>query len=87
MQRLNFTGQKIETLTFSPDGLYLLYAGHDPHIRVVRISDWALVHQSMPVDNAEYIAFSKNGSFLASAGPPGWGGAAMGMDARRSGIE
>lgn len=67
VQRLNFTGQKVESLTFSPDGQYLLYAGHDPHIRVVRLSDWALVHQSAPVDNAEYIAFSKNGSFLASA--------------------
>lgn len=67
VQRLNFTGQKIETVTFSPDGLYLLYAGHDPHIRVVRIADWALVHQSPAVDNAEYISFSRNGSFLASA--------------------
>jgi WD40 repeat protein len=67
IRRVNFTGRKIETLTFSPDGHYLLYAGHDPHIRVVRLSDGALVHQSEPVDNAEYIAFSKNGSFLASA--------------------
>ncbi len=67
LKHLNFTGQKVETLTFSPDGQHLLYAGHDPHIRVVRLSDWALVHQSQPVDNAEYVAFSANGSFLASA--------------------
>jgi WD40 repeat protein len=50
IRRVNFTGRKIETLTFSPDGHYLLYAGHDPHIRVVRLSDGALVHQSEPVD-------------------------------------
>jgi WD40 repeat protein len=67
VRRLNFTGQKVETLTFSPDGLHLVYAGHDPHIRVVRVSDWALVHHSQPVDNAEYVAFSTNGSFVASA--------------------
>jgi WD40 repeat protein len=67
VRHLNFTGRKVETLTFSPDGQHLLYAGHDPHIRVVRLSDWALVHESQAVDNAEYIAFSRNGSFLASA--------------------
>jgi WD40 repeat protein len=67
VRRLNFTGQKVETLAFSPDGQYLLYAGHDPHIRAVRVSDWALVHLSQPVDNAEYVAFSRNGSFVASA--------------------
>ena len=67
VRQINFTGQKIETVTFSPDGNYVLYAGHDPHIRVVRISDGALVHQSQAVDNAEYVAFSRNGSFVASA--------------------
>jgi WD40 repeat protein len=67
VRQLNFTGQKIETVTFSPDGEYLIYAGHDPHIRVLRVSDWNLVHLSQPVDNAEYAAFSRNGSFLASA--------------------
>jgi WD40 repeat protein len=64
---LNFTGRKVETLTFSPDGEYILYAGHDPHLRVVRLSDGAMVHQSEPVDNAEYVTFSRNGSFVASA--------------------
>jgi WD40 repeat protein len=67
LRQINFTGQKIETVGFSPDGQYLLYAGHDPHIRVIRISDWNLVHLSQPVDHAEYVAFSRNGSFLASA--------------------
>ena len=67
VRQINFTGQKVETVTFSPDGSYVLYAGHDPHIRVVRISDGALVHHSQPVDNAEYVAFSRNGSFVASA--------------------
>jgi WD40 repeat protein len=67
VRRLNYTGRKIETLTFSPDGGYLLYAGHDPHIRAIRLSDWTLVHESMPVDNAEYVTFSRNGSFVASA--------------------
>jgi WD40 repeat protein len=67
VRALNFTGRKVETLTFHPDGLHLLYAGHDPHIRAIRVSDWTLVHESQPVDNAEYVAFSKNGSFLASA--------------------
>jgi len=67
VRALNFTGRKVETLTFHPDGGHLLYAGHDPHIRAIRVSDWTLVHESQPVDNAEYVAFSKNGSFLASA--------------------
>mgnify|MGYP005854184845 CR=1 FL=1 len=67
LRLINYTGQKVETLTFSPDGGYLLYAGHDPHIRVVRIQDWSLVHLSQPVDNAEYLTFSRNGSFVASA--------------------
>lgn len=64
---INFTGRKVETLAFSPDGEYLIYAGHDPHIRAVRLSDGALVHVSQPVDNAEYVTFSRNGSFVASA--------------------
>ena len=64
---INFTGRKVETLAFHPDGEYLIYAGHDPHIRVVRLADSALVHQSQPVDNAEYATFSRNGSFVASA--------------------
>jgi WD40 repeat protein len=64
---INFTGRKVETLVFSPEGGHILYAGHDPHIRVVRISDGSLVHQSAPVDNAEYVTFSRNGSFVASA--------------------
>lgn len=67
VRHMNFTGQKVESLTFSPDGLYLLYAGHDPHIRVIRLADWSLVHLSQAVDNAEYLSFSRNGSFLASA--------------------
>jgi WD40 repeat protein len=64
---INFTGRKVETLAFSPDGEYLIYAGHDPRIRVVRIADGALVHESEAVDNAEYVTFSRNGSFVASA--------------------
>lgn len=64
---INFTGRKVETLAFNPEGEYLIYAGHDPHIRAVRIADGALVHQSQPVDNAEYVTFSRNGSFVASA--------------------
>jgi WD40 repeat protein len=67
VKQLNFTGRKVETVEFSPDSQYLLYAGHDPHIRLIRVSDWAMVHQSTAVDNAEYIAFSRNGSFLTSA--------------------
>lgn len=67
VKQLNFTGRKVETVEFSRDSRFLLYAGHDPHIRLIRVSDWAMVHQSTPVDNAEYIAFSRNGSFLTSA--------------------
>lgn len=66
-KKINFTGRKIESVCFSPDSQYLLFAGHDQHIRVLRVSDWASVFLSEPVDNMEYLSFSRNGSFLASA--------------------
>jgi WD40 repeat protein len=67
IRAINFTGQKVETLIFHPEGGYLLYAGHDPHIRVVRIQDGSAVHLSQPVDHAEYVTVSRNGSWVASA--------------------
>jgi WD40 repeat protein len=66
-KRINFTGRKIETVCFTPDGQYLLFAGHDQHIRVLRAGDWASVFLSEPADHMEYLSFSRNGSFLASA--------------------
>ncbi|MDX2267130.1 MAG: hypothetical protein NW208_03425 [Bryobacter sp.] len=67
LRAFNFTGQKVETLIFHRDGEHLLYAGHDPHIRVLRLRDGAIVHLSPPVDHAEYVTVSRNGSWVASA--------------------
>lgn len=66
IKRINFTGRKIETVCFTPDGQYLLFAGHQ-HICVLRAGDWTSVFLSEPVDHREYLSFSRNGSFLASA--------------------
>ena len=67
LRRINYTGRKVESLDISPDSRYFAYAGHDPHIRIVRLSDFNLVHTSEAADHAEYVHYSRNGAFLASA--------------------
>jgi len=75
VKRFNHTGKKIESITWHPSGDYIVHAGHDPHIFVYRLSDVLAYDQdAIPVahkvwasDNAEYIDFNRDGSFLVSA--------------------
>ena len=71
----NTSGRKVETIAFSPDGQYILTAGNDPYIRIYRASQ--VLDKSIgkiPIayavhanDQAEYIDFNADGSFLVSA--------------------
>ena len=75
LRRFNHTGKKIESITWHPSGEYLVHAGHDPHIFVYRLKevlkykqdDIPLAHKVWASDNAEYIDFNRDGSFLVSA--------------------
>ena len=71
----NTSGRKVETITFTPNGQYVLTAGNDPYIRIYRagqILDKSI--KKVPIayavhanDQAEYIDFNADGSFLVSA--------------------
>jgi len=71
----NHTGKKIESITWHPNGEYLVHAGHDPYIYVYRLADVLrfgndyipVAHKVWAGDNSEYIDFNADGSFLASA--------------------
>lgn len=76
VRRINLTGRKVESVTWSPDGRALLMAGHDSAIAMLRtrdITDTGLEHDEMPVvrvpvpDNMEFIQFNALGSLLASS--------------------
>jgi len=75
VKKFNHTGKKIESISWHPNGHYIAHAGHDPYIYVYRLSDiLSISHDNIPVahkvwasDNAEYIDFNTDGSFLASA--------------------
>ncbi|GAB5476097.1 MAG: hypothetical protein Mars2KO_41960 [Maribacter sp.] len=75
IREFNTSGRKIETVTFTPDGKYILTAGNDPYIRMYR-SDQVLDRnlKKVPIiyavhanDQAEYMDFNSDGSFLVSA--------------------
>ncbi len=92
----NTSGRKVETLAFTPDGNYLLSAGNDPYIRVYRMSQILDPIGKVPIayavhanDQAEYMDFNEDGSFLTSAHQDGtvrlWAfmGEDQGLNARR----
>ena len=71
----NTSGRKVETITFTPDAQYLLTAGNDPYIRVYRavqvldkgIKKVPIAYAVHANDQAEYMDFNADGSFLVSA--------------------
>lgn len=75
VRMFNQLGKKIEAVAWHPNGQYIAYAGHDPHIFVYRFNDIVqyandaipIAHKCWAGDHAEYLAFNTNGSFLASA--------------------
>lgn len=75
VKTFNHTGKKIESVSWHPNGNYIVHAGHDPYIYVYRLNDILTVsHDNIPVahkvwcsDNSEYIDFNTDGSFLVSA--------------------
>jgi len=75
LKMFNHTGKKIESVSWHPNGRYIVYAGHDPYIHVYRFADILkfgndaipVAHQSWAGDHAEYIDFNADGSFLCSA--------------------
>lgn len=75
LKMFNHTGKKIESVSWHPNGQYIAHAGHDPYIYVYRVADiLEYENDSIPVahkvwagDNAEYIDFNADGSFLSSA--------------------
>ncbi len=75
LKKLNHTGKKVETVSWHPSGDYVAFAGHDSYIRIYRITDVLkydndripIAHRVWASDNAEYIDFNDDGSFLVSA--------------------
>lgn len=68
-------GRKIETVAWHPNGEYIAFTGHNPHIFIYRVSDIKnfsvdrirVAAKVWAGDHAEYIDFNKDGSFLVSA--------------------
>jgi WD40 repeat protein len=75
VKKFNHLGKKIEAVAWHPNGRYIAYAGHDPHIYIYRLADLLryandaipVAHKCWAGDHAEYLAFNKTGSFLSSA--------------------
>lgn len=97
VKRFNHTGKKIESISWHPNGQYIAHAGHDPYIYVYRVGEILehendnipIAHKVWASDNAEYIDFNADGSFLASAHQNGliklwvWMGEDSAINARR----
>lgn len=72
VSRFNHTGYKVEAVCWTNDGNYLLAAGLNEYIRVVRTVDLGMenvpvAHLSPPAGRTEYLDFAPNGSSLVSA--------------------
>jgi WD40 repeat protein len=97
LRELNHTGRKIESVSWHPDGNYIVHAGHDPYIYIYRVADiLKFSNDAIPVaqktwagDHAEKVHFNKNGSFLVSAHQNGliklwvWMGENSGLNSQR----
>ncbi len=97
VKTFNHTGKKIESVTWHPNGQYILHAGHDPYIYTYRLADILdfnddaipLANKTWAADHAEYIDFNADGSFFASAHQNGliklwvWMGEDSGLNSRR----
>jgi WD40 repeat protein len=74
---INRTGRKIETVTWTPDGKYVLQAGHSPVITFYALdqilkkgiqSRFVPIALEVPLtDNLEYMEFNKAGTLFATA--------------------
>ncbi len=69
--RFNHTGQKVEAVTFSPGGRFLLYAGQTDQIRIVRVADFGMTNVpvasvSQDTGRAEDLDFAPNGGTMLS---------------------
>jgi len=75
LKSFNHTGKKIESVSWHPSGKYIAHAGHDPYIYIYRVADILkysndaipVAHKTWAGDNAEYLDFNADGSFLSSA--------------------
>lgn len=97
LKTFNHTGKKIESISWHPNGQYIAHAGHDPYIYVYRVADILeygndyipVAHKTWAGDNAEFIDFNADGSFLSSAHQNGlirlwvWMGEDSAINARR----
>jgi len=74
--QFNHTNLKVEAVEWTNDGQFLLVAGKDPHIRIVRRADLGLnnvpaVFVAPKTGPVEYLDFSPNGGSLVSCGEDG----------------
>ncbi len=74
IKEFNYTGRKIESVAWHPNGEYLLSSGHGPYITIYRTRDILSEMKEIPAaaqvfanDGMEYIDFSANGAYLVSA--------------------
>ena len=73
IRRFNRTGLKVEIVEWTPDGEYLVMAGHDPFIHFYRTSDILADHRIYTAlqvhagDQAEFLDFNHDGRLLVSA--------------------
>ncbi len=75
IKRFNYRGRKEESLTWHPNGEYLITSGHGSYINIFRKKDIfeaagdevQVAAQVFANDGAEYIHFNRSGSYMVSA--------------------
>jgi len=75
LKAFNHLGKKVESVTWHPNGDYILYAGHDGNIFTYRVADILqysndripTASRTWASDHMEYLDFNADGSFLVSA--------------------